>query len=253
MNPLALFELWVPPSTVWSRWAKPVLFADIGPTPPSAINAEPLPSLDLPAAFDLAIVLDLPSAEAVKTGLAFAQCGYRPVPLFNGARGPQALDIGSSEIIDNAPILAWLTAGAEVLARCKLAGDAPPVFLLDSRRLAAGLTISPGRFDNRWIVLPQDFPSASFLRSQKIARALVIQIDTQQRPQEDLAHVLRRWQEAGLALSVATPQTTANPEPLTVQRPRRFRSLWYTTLAVMGLRRNSAGGFGSIVPQPSSG
>jgi hypothetical protein len=29
--------------------------------------------------------------------------------------------------------------------------------------------------------------------------------------------------------------------------------VWYRALVVLGLRRNSSGGFGSIVPTPSSG
>jgi hypothetical protein len=36
-----------------------------------------------------------------------------------------------------------------------------------------------------------------------------------------------------------------------VDRPSAFRSLFYRALTLVGLRRNSAGGFGSIVPQPS--
>jgi hypothetical protein len=39
---------------------------------------------------------------------------------------------------------------------------------------------------------------------------------------------------------------------VTVAKPKRFRSIWYRLLAIAGLRRNSAGGFGSVVPQPSS-
>ena len=162
-------------------------------------------------------------------------------------------NIGGTALVDNDQILAWLILGAETLQRCDLADDAPPAFLLDSRRQPPQMDALPGRFDNRWMVFPQDFPSANFLRARHISKVLLIQSDAQRQPQEDLAHVLRRWQEAGLELSVATPDTVATPQPLTVNRPSRFRSLWYGALAVMGLRRNSAGGFGSVVPQPSSG
>jgi hypothetical protein len=185
--------------------------------------------------------------------LVLAEAGFRPVPLFNGARGPASLNIGGTAVIDNDAILVWLLRGVETLQRCQLPDDAPPAFLLDSRRQPPAFNASPGRFDNRWMVFPQDFPSASFLRSQGISRVLLIQTDIERQPPEDLAHVLRRWQEAGLELSVATLETAARPQPLQVHRPSRFRSLWYVALAVLGLRRNSAGGFGSIVPQPSSG
>jgi len=253
MNPSELFDLWAPPSAIWSRWAKPVLFAEAGGGSPVSTNTDPPPILDLRAAPDLAVVLDLPSAAAVKAGLVLAEAGFRPVPLFNGARGPTSLTIGGSALVDNDPILSWLILGIETLSRCQLPDEAPPAFLLDSRRQAPAFNASPGRFDNRWIIFPQDFPSANFLRSQGISRVLLIQTDALRPPQEDLTHVLRRWQEAGLLVSVATPESAGNPQPLTVARPSRFRALWYVALAIAGLRRNSAGGFGSIVPQPSSG
>ncbi|HOX02750.1 MAG TPA: hypothetical protein P5555_05600 [Candidatus Paceibacterota bacterium] len=252
MNPSELFDLWAPPSAVWSSWAKPVLFAETSAAPALDLDAEPLLRVDLRADQPMAVVLDLPSAEAVRAGLALVEQGFRPVPLFNGARGPQASSIGPVALVDNDPILAWLSAGARILARCNLADDAPPAFLLDSRRQPPAADASPGRFDNRWMVFPQDFPSANFLRTRGIARGLLIQSDAQCQPREDLAHVLLRWQEAELALFVASLETAATPQPLVVNRPRRFRSLWYRILAVMGLRRNSAGGFGSIVPMPSS-
>lgn len=252
MSPSELFDIWAPPSAVWSKWAKPVLFAEAGAGLPANADPEPPRALDLRAAPDLAVVLDLPSATSVKTGLMLAYAGFRPVPLFNGARGPALPNIGGSALMDNDPILAWLILGAETLTECHPPDQAPPVFLLDSRRRAATVQASPGRFDNRWVVFPQDFPSAHFLRSQGIGRVLLVQLDAPGQPQEDLAHVLCRWQEAGLVLTVATPETVAAAQPLTVHRPSHFRALWYTALTVMGLRRNSAGGFGSIVPQPSS-
>ena len=251
MNPSELFDLWAPPAAVWSRWAKPVLFADFSAVVAVDPINDPLPPLNTTADRETALVLDLPSAGSVKAGLALVKAGFRPVPLFNGTRGPKVSVVGVT-IVDNEAILSWLAAGAALLAQQNLPFDAPPAFLLDSRRRTQ-VTASPGRFDNRWIVFPQDFPSANFLRSQGIARAVLVQEDALRPPQEDLAHVLRRWQETGLPLFAATLDSLASPMPLLVQRPSRFRSLWYVALAVMGLRRNSAGGFGSIVPQPSSG
>ncbi|HEY9421285.1 MAG TPA: hypothetical protein VIW92_07725, partial [Thermoanaerobaculia bacterium] len=72
-------------------------------------------------------------------------------------------------------------------------------------------------------------------------------------PQDDLAHALRRWQEAGIAIYLQDPDRDEPPRPLDVRRPSSFRSLFYRALALAGLRRNSAGGFGGIIPQPSSG
>ncbi len=252
MNASELFDLWAPPAVVWSKWAKPVLFAEFSAVTPADPDTDPLPILNFNAGPKAAVVVDLPGAVAVRTGLALMEVGFRPIPLFNGNRGPQRLNLGASAIVDTEPILSWLATGASLIAQHPFPADAPPAFLLDSRRRTQ-VTPSPGRFDNRWIVFPQDFPSATFLKAQGIARVVLVQSDVLAQPPEDLAHVLRRWQEAGLPLFVANLEGLGQVQPLQVNRPSRFRALWYQALAVAGLRRNSAGGFGSIIPQPSSG
>jgi hypothetical protein len=136
--------------------------------------------------------------------------------------------------------------------RLALPADARPAFLLDADRLGGTTQPKPGLFDNRWMTFPQDFPSANFLRAHAIQSVLLIHTRPDQ-PQEDLAHVLLRWQEAGVPLRVVRPTAGHTPQPLEVRRPRGFRRLWYRVLATFGLRRNSAGGFGAVVPQPSSG
>lgn len=129
--------------------------------------------------------------------------------------------------------------------------DAPPAFLLDANRLSPSQPSGPGKYDNRWMVFPQDFPSATFLKSRQILRVLVLQRPPE--PASDLAHVLLRWQEAGLELLWTDPAAGHAPETLRVQKPSGFRDLSYRAMALLGLRRNSAGGFGSVIPFPSSG
>jgi hypothetical protein len=92
--------------------------------------------------------------------LAYAKLGYRPVPLYNGVRGDKDYD----NLIDGEDLQNWLFAGAKVLKDLEISRDAPPVFLLDSRRLKAK-TKKRGIFDNRWVVFPQDMPSSNFLGS----------------------------------------------------------------------------------------
>jgi hypothetical protein len=248
-----LFDLWAPPDAVWSRWAKPVLFAQWPPpllsraagpeAPASAEAAAPVP--DLPLDLSLAVVVDLPGAVSVHTGLALARRGYRPVPSFNGSHFPGAL-------VNVEPILRALADGAGSLGGLQLPPEAPPAFLLDSRRQSSDGAPEPGRYDNRWLAFPQDFPSANFLLSRRIHRVLLIQEAGRARPADDLAHVLRRWQEAGIEILLLHPGE-GSPAALQVEKPSRFRSLSYRALAILGLRRNSAGGFGSIIPLPPSG
>src|SRR5262249_13017651 len=99
---------------------------------------------------------------------------------------------------------------------------------------------------------PTDFPSANFLLAHGISRILLIQ-DQPGSPQPDLAHTLRRWQEAKLAISQFIPQISQHPEPIVIHRPPWFRHFWYGLIARIGLRRSPLGGFGGFIPQPSSG
>lgn len=263
MDAQQLYETWAPPDAAWSPWAKPVLFAAFESTPAPAWQAEGGPvheagrermRLDVHADPEAACIVELPGVASVEMGLALAREGWRPVPLYNTSRHPAA-------VVKVEPILSRLAGGAEELASLGLPPQAPPAFLLDSGRLGLSDAPRPGSFDNRWVVFPQDFPSATFLRARGIRRVLVIQEPRPgpigeivlNRPDSDLAHVLLRFREGGLELYWATPGFSDAPRPLTVEKPSSFRSLFYRAMVLAGLRRNSAGGFGGKVPQPSSG
>jgi hypothetical protein len=61
--------------------------------------------------------------------------------------------------------------------------------------------------------------------------------------------VLKRWQEAGLAIRGVALESRAVEDPLTLSVPGNMRALWYGALALMGLRRSSVGGFGALIPE----
>jgi hypothetical protein len=240
------FEAWTPPGAVWSEWAKPVAFINAhaaSGAPPAEAPAD----LRLPISFDTssAVIVDLPGAEAVHAGLLLAERGFCPVPLFNGTSGPSAA-------IDVQPIARALVAGAAALKARPPAPAAAPAFLLDSRRRGAGLALKPGVYDNRWVTLPQDFPSAALLVSRGIRTVSLLQRGGAA-VQPDLAHVLRRWCDQGMtlrAIDVASGQVTDN---VTVPKPSGFRLAWYAVIALLGLRRSNVGGFGSAIPEQTSG
>lgn len=238
-----LFGVWAPEGGLWSGWAKPVLFTCIDRT----AMAVPLPRADAEWAGEpAAVVVDLPGFASVAAGVALLGRGFRPVPVFNGAHGP-------SEVVDQKPLIGALMSGAEAIAGASLPPDAPPAFLLDSRRFARGKKASPGEFDNRWMVFPQDFPSGKLLLSRGLRRAVVVR---EERLADDLAHVLRRWQDDGVRIEEKVAAEPGGPRPIEVPRPSRYRSLWYRALAILGLGRNAVGGFGvrvPIPPPPSSG
>ena len=243
-----LFDIWAPADVVWSAWVKPVLFAQ--QIMPRTGMSSPDEWRNVDAAWapephdNAALVVDLPGRQSLLAGLALAARGYRPVPLYNAC-------CSHSAVVPMEPILDLIARAAPYLAGLFLPDDAPPAFLLDADRLRGTATPRPGLFDNRWLVFPQDFPSANFLRSHAVESVLLVQAQPDQ-PQSDLAHVLLRWQQAGLPLRVVTPVPGAAPQPLSVRRPRLFRWMWHRALASLGLRRNSAGGFGAVVPMPSS-
>lgn len=242
-----LYLAWAPPGSIWSQWAKPALFARTHPNLPATANVEVAPLsfvIDQPRV--TAVVVDLKRAESISMGLSLARNGFRPVPLFNCVPGPSA-------VLNLSPMLDMLANSAEVVRGLDLPPNAPPAFLLDSSRMLPDSQLLPGNFDNRYLIFPQDFPSAAFLKAQGIERVLLIKktLDTEVR--EDLAHVLLRWQQAGLPIFAIGTDTPTETKQIDVPRPPRFRSLFHRVLALAGLRRNSAGGFGAVIPQPSSG
>jgi hypothetical protein len=243
-----LFDHWTPPGSIWTPWAKPALFAQLSPP----MTAAPDPPLTAPtdwapaAAQSCALIIDLPAHEPLLLGIALAAKGYQPVPLYNTCTGPYPT-------LDLTDVVATLDAGHHVLQNIELPHDAPPAFLIDSRRRKGHRPPSPGAYDNRWLVLPQDFPSATFLHTHGIRQALLVQESAGQ-PQEDLAHVLLRWQEGGIKISVLPWRPPGQaPVDTTITRPSHFRAAWYSFLALLHFRPNSAGGFGSVVPTPSQG
>jgi hypothetical protein len=245
MNGEHLFEIWAPSESVWSRWAKPVLFAGTHPPEPPPSPEVAWLGLEILADPITAVIVDLPGPRSVDAGVALARNGFRPVPLYNTSWHEKPL-------VDIGPIFHRMIPGAEELQRLgPLSPDAPPAFLLDADRLSPKRLPEPGHFDNRWVVFPQDFPSASFLLSRGLHRVLVLREADRPLP-EDLAHVLLRWREAGLELYAQEP-AALEAHPLELTRPSRFRHLWYRALTVLGLKRNSAGGFGSVIPMPSQG
>ena len=266
MTPEEVYSAWAPKESAWSQWVLPVPFAQL--TCEELVITEPAASFDLDwlplqITGELGIVVDLPGEDAIHYGLALWERGFRPVPVIDGSPGPDLPSIvpsgpistrenhASASMVDMRGLLLALCAGAKSLLQSRLGADAPPAFLLDSRRMTGAAFVVDGAFDNRWMVFPQDFPSGLFLRSHGINKVVLVQDTFQKEQQEDLAHVLLRWQEEGIAIGSKSARSGDAPAPMMVRRPFRFRAAWYRALAILGLRRNDAGGFGGYPPDPS--
>jgi hypothetical protein len=248
MQPEELYRIWAPAGGLWSDWVAPALFAHVEY---AAADARPEDG-DLswfPASLPerIAVVADLPGAQSFRLGVRLAETrGFRPVPVINAAPGPSEFTSSPDVcVVEMCDLVLALCAATPRVQALRLRDDAPPVFLLDDARTHGTRPADEGMFDNRWMVFPQDFPSAAFLKSHGIEDVLLVQ-DRDRLPAEDLAHILLRWQEAGMRIF------DCGGSPVHVPRPSRFRALWYRALAISGLRHNSAGGFGSYVPESRS-
>jgi len=255
-----IFSAWSPENSIWAIWAKAVLFAHLDracalpPTGDIARDVDWSPISD----GKIALVLDLPGQEGVWLGVALASRGYRPVPLYNALPlpfGVAAIDPMSQRpvaAVNVLPILSALRQGAEQLANASIASDAPPAFLLDANRHGITSQVSPDEFDNRSVCFTTDFPSANFLLTHGIERALLIQRNRLE-PQTDLAHVLRRWQDGGLSIERMRIERPMERESFEVTRPSWYGAMFQRALAAFGLYRASGGGFGAWMPDSSSG
>ena len=233
-----------------------------------------------------AYVLDLPGPAAVAWGMMLARAGHRPVPLYNALPGgygapvvvppsvapgtiggvpsagsmpsndpftaPLFAPVDQSALIDVTAIIVAMRRATAELRDMKLAIDLPPVFLLDADRRVGRGFVSPGRFDNRSVSLPTDFPSGLFLRSRNIGRAVLVQRDSKQ-PDEDLAHTLLGWQAAGVEIHAKSLADEEAPAKIEVTRPSQFRALMHRFSVLMGSKRHPLGGFGGTIPIPSAG
>jgi hypothetical protein len=260
-----LFKTWAPSDSAWSHWVSPALFAQIACTDGAAADGVdvPVPTWqEEKASPESAVIVDLPGADSIRLAMALAKLGYRPVPIINASPGPVGLQLNflpqpanvssrSIVVLDMNSLVREICIGTELLQKLSFASDAPPVFILDALRLRGTNPILDDMFDNRWMVFPQDFPSARFFAEKKIKRVTLVQVEKAQ-PLEDLSHVLLRWQEAGIEILATASGDTNAPSRITVSKPSRFKASWYRALATVGLRRSSVGGFGSFIPETSA-
>ena len=194
---IEMFKTWAPPHVTWSQWAKPAVFANM-PTP--QLDA-PQTTLNIPTETILtaldpgtAIIIDLPGASSVEEGIALAQLGYRPIPLYNGVEQTGTL----SPVVATAQLSEAIVTATDILANIPIAPNAPPAFLLDANRGGAPgqTTDTTQQYDNRWNVFSNDFPRANQLRGAGIDQVIIFS----DRQMEDMVDVAGEFAAQGLAV-----------------------------------------------------
>jgi len=252
MNGRECFEAWADDNE-WSDWTKPTLFAGEfgvrghGGSVAGRVLEEGDKVLGSMTARNITatandgsrscVIVDCPGTAAIGAGARLAAHGFAPIVLFNGVTHPGNALLRNYDVLD---------ALAALAPTAPLPADAPPAFLLDSRRQTGVPT--PGSYDNRWLTFPQDFPSAGRLLVSGIKRCWLFAEPN--RVADDLAHVLRRWQDAGVEIMDGTAHL---PTHIEIKKPLWFRRVFYRWVVLSGLRPNAFGGFGATVPTQSSG
>ncbi len=139
------------------------------------------------------IVLDVPGRQSVALGAGLAEAG-RLVTTFDNF--PHPLGVTPS----HETLAAMLYYAGEIESKqTKLAQDAPPVFLLDSRRLE-NYTDADTQFDNRYLA---KIPSAEKLKELGVKSVLYVTPDrARQQELDDLNEDFVEYQKQGLTVAM---------------------------------------------------
>jgi hypothetical protein len=257
-----LYDVWGPhPLSRWVPFHSVPLFAaldripakSIGPAaPPEAGNSADwrnrLPDSVQPDAppppflsADCWIILDLPGTAVIQTAVWLLNAGCQPVCTFDNWPHPRGL-LRSEDIL--AEMLRW--AGSVARLRPRMKPDSPPLWICDSQRLGERGG-KPGEFDNRYFLDDSVLPGIATLRDAGIRRVVYITLTAEDMPVLDLEPYFTELLTAGLSVQ-HLPLSSGGLEPAPFAAPPARRPLKRRTF-----RRSAAGGFGTEVPQPSSG
>lgn len=252
-----LYDVWGPhPESPWVPFHCVPLFAaldrirerDIGPAKPAeedgwehprpnARPGAPAPEWISP---DTWIFVDVPGPDAVEVGTWLVTAGCQPVCTFDN--WPHRDGVLKAENV-LAELLRWATTIAE--ARRDLKPDSPPVWICDSQRLGSRKGTG-GEFDNRYYLDDSILPGPALLRSAGIRQIVYVTWDLKEVPLVDIEHYMWDLRRAGFGLFHVDLSKGLEMERLDVSPKPRKPPRW-------GFRRSAAGGFGTEVPEQSSG
>jgi hypothetical protein len=186
-------------------------------------------------------VVDLPGPLAVEAAVWLIDAaGCQPVCTFDNWPHPKGLLRPEHTL---AELLRWASTVAQL--RTSLTRTAPPLWICDSERLGTRAG-SPGEFDNRYFLDDSILPGPEMLRRNAVKRVVYLTGGVEI-PVLDLEEPFAELLAAGfevLLVDVADPGLEPRPFSARRVRPRPRRS---------GFRESAAGGFGTEVPEPSSG
>lgn len=182
-------------------------------------------------------IVDLPGPWAVEAAAWLVESGFQPVSTFDN--WPDRAGLLRPEWT-----LAVLLHHAARIARARasLAPGAPPVWICDSMRLVPPPG-QPNDFDNRYYIDDSILPGPALLRAAGVRR--VVYVDALPDPPPDVGAFLHDLARSGFeVLRVSCSEKGVGPAQAFAPPPVVFRTWTF--------RRSDAGGFGVLIPEPSS-
>jgi hypothetical protein len=256
----ALYDVWAPPKgSRWTPYHCVPLFAALqtlprnqfGPTDEETVKTiemGPLltPAVDLkPLGASWAserawVILDLPGPQSVALAVRFVAAGFQPVCTFD--HWPHPMGLVKAHVV-----LAQLLRHASSIEKLRpyLQPDAAPLWICDRNRLGT----QPGRpkqFDNRYFLDDSILPSAKTLKEADIRHIICVMPTPAHRPCDDLRAYFRDLKKEGFQIDAAA---LSDPALTLFELPPATFQVDFTQ---HGYQRSSAGGFGRLIPEPSS-
>lgn len=206
------FKIWAPYGIKWTDWVRPVPFIAIDNNLNNEFYDFSIPSINYINSLkrDTAFIIDLPSYNSIKEGIALAKLGYRPIPIFNGTNEQLGvISTTNNNIIG--PALVW---GALELKNIILDNNTSPVFLLDTNRMNRR-KMDEGVFDNSWDIYHQDLPTYKYFLDNGINK-IVIRSNS---IQNDLNKILYKFQKNGVKILFTNGYD--EPKEVILKKPKK--------------------------------
>lgn len=256
----SLFDAWSPlAGSPWEAFHCVTLFAALDRIPPARVGPAPAEQFGgrlaeqsggrlvrpIPpppwAGNDVWAILDLAGHESV--ALAAWLCiraGFQTVSTFDNWPHKDGLIKPELSLAALLRYAEWVSA-----AKRELTPQAPPVWICDRARLGTRRG-RPKEFDNRYYMDDSVLPGPELLKSAGIRRVVYVTPAPGQAELPDFSAYFEVLQQQGFSLLTAALEDEATWNEPAVLRPLKAR------FSRQGFFRASYGGFGSMIPEPSS-
>lgn len=207
MSDKKLYKIWTPNNALWIDWVRPLSFLNASKANKTQYELSKIHYID-ELDNDVAIFVDLIGDESIVEGIALANLGYRPIPLFNGT---DAQD-NAFALVDTKSIKEALLWASNKLKDIHIKNDAPPAFLLDKTRIHR-YKYNKNVYDNSWDLYAQDIPTPERFLKYGINK-IIVYTDEMLR---DLKRIFYDFQKKGIKIYIT--DGFEKPKLTTLEKP----------------------------------